>query len=459
MTRKILFLAVLFCFVLISNAQDTNLVINWSFEEYEDCPQSYTPMDQSHFLLVGWSYPTYATPDYFNRCSSGNVDVPENYAGESEPKTGNGYVGAILSGTSESYREYIQGELREPMKKGEKYCITFWYKLASYSQFCVDQLSLFVSKDEILRGGDKALGAKPQFKNKDGLFLDNINEWERVCEVYTAKGGEKYFTVGNFKNYENTNYVITDKNVRNLRNKAYAYYYFDDFIVRPLVNCEDCPCVQHDFNAAIIDTFYTGGLDPVTGKTDKIINDGRIKLSLMGGTKPYRVEWTNGAEGIELRNLPAGTYTYEASDKYNCRASGSVTFVEPELSDDEFDEGLKSIEEGEAIVLDNIFFEFNKTTLLDESNKSLDEIISFLKENDFKLIEISGHTDSEGSEKYNQELSEGRAKSVVDYLVENGINDSRLIAKGYGEARPIETNLTDAGRAVNRRVEFRLLKK
>jgi outer membrane protein OmpA-like peptidoglycan-associated protein len=347
----------------------------------------------------------------------------------------------------------------EPMKKGKKYCITFWYKLASYSQICVDQLSFYITNEQILTRGDKALGGKPQFKNKDGLFLDNIREWKRVCHVYTAKGGEKFFTVGNFKNYDNTNYVITDKNIRNLRNKAYAYYYFDDFVVRQLVNCKDCPCVQHDFRAAIIDTFYTGGLDPISGTTDKIINDGRIKVSLMGGTKPYQVKWSNGATGTSLNNLPAGTYTYVATDKYNCRATGTVTFVEPELTDDEFEEGLKNIEEGEAIVLENIFFEFNKTTLLDESHASLDEIISFLKANDLKLIEISGHTDNEGSDKYNQDLSEGRAQAVVDYLVENGIAASRLMAKGYGESRPIETNITEEGRALNRRVEFRLLRK
>ena len=440
-------------------AQDNNLVLNWSFEKYKDCPQSYIPMDQSHFLIEGWTYPTFATPDYFNRCSSGIVDVPKNFAGESEPKTGNGYAGAILSGTSESYREYLQGELREPMKKGMKYCITYYYKLASYSQICVDQLSFLIPGEQILKGGDKAMGGKPQFNNKDGLFLDNIEEWKQFCEVYTAKGGEKYFVVGNFMNYDNTNYVITDKNIRNLRDKAYAYYYFDDFVIRLLMNCKDCPCVQHNFKAAIIDTFYTGGFDPASGKTEKIINDGRVKLSLMGGTKPYHVKWSNGATGLSLNNLPAGKYTYEATDKFNCRSTGTVTFVEPELTDDEFEEGLKNIEEGEAIVLENIFFESNKTTLLDESHASLDDIIVFLKENNLKLIEISGHTDSEGAEKYNQKLSEGRAQSVVDYLVENGIDANRLIAKGYGEERPIETNMTDKGMAKNRRVEFRLLKK
>src|SRR4030042_4622206 len=81
--------------------QSKNLVPNYSFEKYEKCPEDYTPQDMSHKLVLQWSYPTIATPDYFNRCSPRNVSVPANFAGESEPKTGDAYVGAILSGTEE----------------------------------------------------------------------------------------------------------------------------------------------------------------------------------------------------------------------------------------------------------------------------------------------------------------------------------------------------------------------
>ena len=95
-------------------AQERNLVLNPGFEKYEKCPEDYTPENLSHKLVPGWTYPTRATPDYFNRCSPRNVGVPKNFAGESEPHGGDGYVGAILSGTEESYREYIQGSLSSP---------------------------------------------------------------------------------------------------------------------------------------------------------------------------------------------------------------------------------------------------------------------------------------------------------------------------------------------------------
>ncbi len=446
----------------IGKTQSKNLVLNSSFEEYEDCPQDYTPQDHSHLLIPGWGYPTTATPDYFNRCSPGRIDgvsVPKNFAGESEPRTGDGYAGAILSGTDDGYREYIQGGLSEPLIKGRKYCVTYYYKLASFSKFSVDQMSLYFSDIEVKNSLKINLPYEPQINSTVGLFLDNIDDWEEVCTVYEANGGEKFFIVGNFKSYEQTNYVATDKNMKNLRNKEYAYYFFDDFSVRPLENCTDCNCVQHDFEASIIDSTYTGGFNPITQTVEKARNDGHIKIGMVGGTPPYRVQWNNGLKGAELKNLPSGEYSYTAYDAYNCQQTGKVKFVQPVVVEDKFEAGLESIEEGGSLVLKNIFFEFNKTTLLPESFPELDKVVNFMVSKDISLIEISGHTDSDGSDSYNQKLSEGRAKSVVQYLTSKGVQASRMKAVGYGENKPIDTNLSDEGKARNRRVEFTLLKK
>jgi outer membrane protein OmpA-like peptidoglycan-associated protein len=443
----------------ITAQSSENLVINNSFEKYEACPETHNPENMSHKLVPGWSYPSTAAPDYFNACSGGDAGVPNNFAGVSEANSGKAYVGAILSGTDEGRREYIQGQLIKPMLAGKKYCVSFFYRLASGSQLAVDQISVYFSNTEVITTSEEALPLVPQLNNLDGLFLDNIEGWHEICYVYDAKGGEKYFTIGNFKNVENTNYVVIDKNISNQRNKKYAYYYFDDVVIRALENCNDCPCVQHDFESAIIDTFYTGGKNPMTGKATKILNDGRIAITVIGGTPPYSVSWSNGSTGNTIKNLPAGKYNYTAKDNFNCISSGSVTFVQPEIMVDEFLEGLKSIEEGEAIVLENIFFEFNKTTLLPASYVELNKVADFIKTYNITKIEISGHTDSDGSDAYNQKLSEGRAKSVVDYLLTQGVLPTSLISIGYGESRPIDTNQTEAGKAKNRRVEFRLIKK
>jgi outer membrane protein OmpA-like peptidoglycan-associated protein len=449
-----------FCFFpVILLPQSKNMVPNYSFEKYDKCPEDYTPQDMTHKLIPQWSYPTIATPDYFNRCSPRNVSVPSNFAGESEPRTGDAYVGAILSGTEESYREYIQGMVLQPLVQGKKYCVRFSYKLASYSRFAVDRLSLYFSDVEIKNTININLPYTPQINSKEGLFLDNIDAWEELCTVYTAAGNEKYFIIGNFRNYDNTNYVVTDKNVVNLRNKAYAYYYIDDVIINPLDNCRDCPCVLHDFESRIVDSVYTGGLDPSTGLVEKIINDGQIRVTLRGGTPPYSVSWNNGMTGQEIRNLPAGKYIYRAMDANNCLSSDTLSFKEPAISLGRLEDKLNQIEEGSAVVLENVFFAFNKTDLLPESYTELDKVALFIIDQNIALIEISGHTDSEGTDAYNQKLSEGRAKSVIEYLISKGVSPERIQAEGYGETRPIESNFTEGGRAQNRRVEFTLVKK
>lgn len=439
--------------------QSKNLVLNSSFERFVKCPKSHIQSDASRILVPEWTYPTQGSPDYFNRCSTGDVGVPVNFAGNSEAHDGDAYVGAILSGTEDEYREYFQGHLAKPMEKGKRYCVSYWVKLASGSRFAVDMVSLALYNTEQKSDIKTALGGVPQMNNLPGLFLDNTLEWKQMCEVYTAKGGEQYFVIGNFRNYQTTNYVVTNKNTRNMRNKAYAYYFFDDVVIRSLDNCMDCPCVNQSLVVALKDTSYTGGKNPYTGRVTKIINDGKISIDISGGTPPYSIAWSNNMKGTQLTNLPAGVYLYKVSDQFNCKASGSVRFVEPKLPEDEFLAGLRNIEVGSSIILENIFFEFNKTTLLPASFPELDKVVSFMKESAVSLIEISGHTDSEGSDEYNRKLSEGRAKAVVDYFISQGIDPIHLKAVGYGESKPIDTNSSDAGRAQNRRVEFALIKK
>jgi len=112
---------------------------------------------------------------------------------------------------------------------------------------------------------------------------------------------------------------------------------------------------------------------------------------------------------------------------------------------------------GDRITLENIFFQFDKAELLPESKTELDKLVDILTDYPFLTIEIGGHTDNVGSQDYNKKLSEERAKSVVDYLIEEDVNEVRLSYSGYGSGRPITTNATEEGRALNRRVEFLII--
>ena len=116
------------------------------------------------------------------------------------------------------------------------------------------------------------------------------------------------------------------------------------------------------------------------------------------------------------------------------------------------------VEEGMSVRLNNIFFDYDKATLRQESRTELDRFYEVLRKYPNARIEIAGHTDSIASVAYNQDLSQRRAESVVNYLVQKGYPRSNLVAKGYGELKPIADNGSDEGRQMNRRVEFRFLK-
>ncbi len=121
------------------------------------------------------------------------------------------------------------------------------------------------------------------------------------------------------------------------------------------------------------------------------------------------------------------------------------------------DIALNPIKPGEKIILRNIFYATDSYELIDKSKAELNKLTKFLEENPGLKIEISGHTDNVGTNAYNLTLSEKRAQSVVNYLVEQGISIERLTYKGYGEESPVDTNETEEGRANNRRTEIKIL--
>jgi OOP family OmpA-OmpF porin len=109
-----------------------------------------------------------------------------------------------------------------------------------------------------------------------------------------------------------------------------------------------------------------------------------------------------------------------------------------------------------VIELQGVHFDYDKATLKPESIRILDAAVNTLKNHPQIKVEVAGHTDSRGSEAYNQQLSERRAKVVYDYLVDHGIDANRLSWRGYGESQPIADNSTEAGRAQNRRTELKV---
>jgi outer membrane protein OmpA-like peptidoglycan-associated protein len=110
----------------------------------------------------------------------------------------------------------------------------------------------------------------------------------------------------------------------------------------------------------------------------------------------------------------------------------------------------------EIVVLKGVNFAFNSSELTPKSKEILNQWVARIKGDQTIRVEVAGHTDSVGSDAYNQKLSERRAKAVVDYFVSQGVPADRLKAVGYGKTKPVASNKTEEGRAQNRRVELQI---
>ncbi len=191
-------------------------------------------------------------------------------------------------------------------------------------------------------------------------------------------------------------------------------------------------------------------------KTDKQI-PANLEVSLREGGASFKLNAAGGSYEKQIDRL--GWYIITASSEGYINTVDSVWINDKEVSPITKDIVLQPIEVGVTVRLKNIYFDFDKTTLKNESFVELNKVVDFLKQNSTVEIEISGHTDNKGSDGYNENLSQGRSEAVVSYIISQGIDSFRLTAHGYGESKPIDSNDTDEGRANNRRVEFTILKK
>lgn len=184
----------------------------------------------------------------------------------------------------------------------------------------------------------------------------------------------------------------------------------------------------------------------------------RLDIALKGVPGASRkLNVTSGSYEQGIDKL--GWYLITASAEGYLNTVDSVWINDKEVTPVTKDIFLQPIEVGVTVRLKNIYFDFDKTSLKNESFTELDKVVDFLKQNPSVEIEISGHTDNKGSDEYNATLSQGRSEAVVGYIISQGIDSYRLSAHGYGEAKPIDSNDSEEGRANNRRVEFTVMKK
>ncbi len=171
----------------------------------------------------------------------------------------------------------------------------------------------------------------------------------------------------------------------------------------------------------------------VLDRDEEIINGGSVRIVGKDGTNVKHVVKNDGTYTMDV--IPGMEYTMMGSAPGHLNEKQSLIVPNEEKSQILYvDFYLPSI--AKPVLIENIFYEFNKATLRPESKEGLDKLIAMLNDNPNVTIELSAHADRKGSEEYNQNLSQKRAQSVVDYLIKGGIDKERLTAMGYGKTKP-----------------------
>jgi len=206
---------------------------------------------------------------------------------------------------------------------------------------------------------------------------------------------------------------------------------------------------------------------PVSFMRGKVVNkkDGtpiqaRFELIELSTGITKVVSYSDAKTGEFLVSLPIGSpYALNISNPGFLFYSDNITLTGVHEAKDakEINIFLNPIIQGEAIILNNIFFETGSSILKTESMVELNKLHRFMEANVRLKVEVGGHTDNVGDDNSNMKLSSERAKAVVDFLKTKGIDAARMVPKGYGETKPIATNDTEEGRMKNRRTEFSIL--
>lgn len=327
-----------------------------------------------------------------------------------------------------------------------------------------------------------------------GGYLSSNREVESSDDIYHFDGLPFFITIsGEVKDAGNGQPLAKAKvsfNYQNIEDSAFTdqngYYSYERF--RPYSNYNiraekklyhpESRTLKITDRDIIYSTAPSYTMDfALTKKTFPVAIKGKVTERKTGERMPgIRVE-LSGSNGFNAYTFTDENGVYEFNDlkhkaKYTARVSKEGYFSEsrsvdiPEVEQArtfsketgyDMDFVLTKIEKKKEIVLNNIYYDFDKATLRPESKTELNKLASMLKETPEVYIQISSHTDERGPDSYNQGLSERRAQSVVDYLVSQGIDPDRLIAKGYGETNLlIENASTEDEHQQNRRTTFKV---
>jgi outer membrane protein OmpA-like peptidoglycan-associated protein len=245
-------------FINVANAQKGGKKANEKeilYQDFEKTKKEVVSELGGIALAEGLSSPTEIKADLFMTEAGGDMGVPLNVYGTEAPNAdggGQNYAGAVFykPGKLAAERSYItvpimKGTDQLTLKKGLKYCVEFSVSLAESSKFATNNISALFSKEVLGNGSPGAI-----YNNSDKIIRSQNNKiyngfygWEKVCAVYTAKGDEKFITIGNFDKNETTKFEAVKKPKESEAEViAHAYYYVDNVIITVIDNVTECKC-------------------------------------------------------------------------------------------------------------------------------------------------------------------------------------------------------------------------
>ncbi|MEI7595004.1 MAG: OmpA family protein [Bacteroidota bacterium] len=218
-----------------------NLIFNPSFEERDSCPTENP--NQVFKFCKNWMQATKGTPDLYAPCNIGYYSIPRSGTGYCTPLSGTSYSGMLLYAvygmSGKEYREYIETKLAEPLIAGEKYHFIIYVKpsggFGDDSRCYCNSIGMYFSEKIVKADSFGVLDYKPQITNQFRM-MEDTSKWQVVSGEFTAKGGERYLTIGNFKRNKDTKTkFVKEKRQAMLGGEEFrnSYYYLDNIYVLP----------------------------------------------------------------------------------------------------------------------------------------------------------------------------------------------------------------------------------
>lgn len=309
MRNLILFIALL----VSSGTFAQNIVSNGDFETFTNCPGWWDEI----YECTGWKTATQTTPDYYNSCANGGMDVPVNFTGEQAAASGNGYGGIYPFNENSAWREYMSGTM-SAMTAGSTYKVSMKVSLADGSKYAVNGLGVFFYENGV--GTDTShqheLFCNAQVDYTSYGFITDSTNWTTLTDTFVADSAYKNFMIGFFKDSTNNVMVVQPGNTWN------SYYYIDDVSIEQIAT------------ASIAGPGMITGIQiapvPITNKAILSFNNAQHKkhdliiYDVTGKLLRKIEDITNSNVSIERDGLTTGCYFYELKCEDGNAAKGKL---------------------------------------------------------------------------------------------------------------------------------------